>query len=56
MEDMDDRISISVKEYEALKFDSRKLLELEVQGVDNWSGYDYIDWEYINTGVRNDEN
>jgi len=55
LDEMDDRISISVREYESLKFDSRKLLELEVQGVDNWDGYDYIDWDYINTGERVNE-
>lgn len=34
--------------------DLRKLEELEVNGVDNWSGYDEIDWDYVETGVRSE--
>jgi len=33
-------ITISIKKYEALLEDSKKLSFLEMFGVDNWSGYE----------------
>lgn len=49
---MEDLVTITVKEYIQLKEDSRKLLALEMCGVDNWVGYDesmkLLDsWEYM---------
>jgi len=38
---MEEMITISLKEYEALKEDKRFLNALEAAGVDNWDGYDY---------------
>ena len=35
-------------EYENLLRDSRILEELYSAGVDNWDGYESIDWEYVN--------
>jgi hypothetical protein len=32
--------------------DLRKLMELESGGVDNWVGYDEVDWGYVDTGER----
>lgn len=45
-------VTIAEREYEFLEKNFRKLLELEANGVDNWSGYEEIDWDYINTGER----
>lgn len=44
---MDEKtVTISQKEYESLKEDSRKLLCLESAGVDNWGGYDFAMEEF----------
>jgi hypothetical protein len=45
-------VTIAEREYNFLEKNYRKLLELESNGVDNWSGYEEIDWDYINTGER----
>ena len=37
---MEETITITLKEYNALLADSDKLLALESAGVDNWQGYD----------------
>lgn len=37
---MDETITITKKEYESLRADSKKLTYLEDYGVDNWQGYD----------------
>ena len=51
----EETVTISKALYESLKVDSRKLLELEWAGVDNWDGYYCIDWTYIQTGKREDD-
>jgi hypothetical protein len=38
---MEETVTISKKEYESLLEDSKKLTALENAGVDNWEGYDY---------------
>ena len=43
-------IEISVEEYLSLYHDMLKLEALEGAGVDNWSGYDEVDW----AGVRDE--
>lgn len=37
---MEETVTISKKEYESLLEDSEKLSALEAAGVDNWQGYD----------------
>lgn len=37
---MEETITISKKEYQSLKDDSRRLTALESAGVDNWQGFD----------------
>ena len=37
---MEETVAISKKEYESLLEDSEKLSALEAAGVDNWEGYD----------------
>ena len=37
---MEETVTISKKEYESLLEDSEKLSALEAAGVDNWEGYD----------------
>lgn len=48
-------VSITQTEFDRLTMAWRKLIELESAGVDNWEGYEEIDWDYIDTGKRNDE-
>jgi hypothetical protein len=48
-------IEIPVYRYESLLRSERKLIQLEAAGVDNWVGYDEIDWTYVNTGKREAE-
>lgn len=38
---VDETVTISKKEYDSLREDSRFLTALESAGVDNWSGYDF---------------
>ena len=38
---MEETITISKKEYESLLEDQKLLQALQGAGVDNWSGYDY---------------
>ena len=38
---MEETVTISKKEYESLLKDSKKLSALEAAGVNNWDGYDY---------------
>lgn len=41
-------MDIDNSEYESLARDARILEELYSAGVDNWDGYEYIDWDYVN--------
>jgi hypothetical protein len=43
-------ITITVSEHESLQRDRRALRSLEGAGVDNWEGYDFVDWSYVETG------
>ena len=45
-----DAILINREEYESLKRDQRELIALNDAGVDNWSGREYVNWEYVETG------
>ena len=44
-------MEITQEEYDSLRRDSRLLMALEAAGVDNWSGYEYVNWNFVNTGV-----
>lgn len=35
--------------------DRRLLSELENAGVDNWDGFEYVDWTYVDTGFVEEE-
>lgn len=37
---------------EAVQRDLRALRALESGGVDNWAGYEYVDWNWVATGVE----
>ena len=41
MTNKNDKIEITVAEFDELKDSEMKLLALESAGVDNWSGYDF---------------
>ena len=41
------QVTIPKKEYDGLLHDSKKLHALENMGVDNWDGYNAIDWDKI---------
>ncbi len=45
--DDSDNVTISRKEYEGLLKSNRTLNALEGAGVDNWEGYELIDWEDV---------
>ena len=34
---------------------SRQIQELEAGGVDNWEWYGEVDWHYVETGLREDD-
>ncbi len=46
------RIMISVEEYVQLKEDSLKLQYLEGAGVDNWQGWDEVNWDQYEEDVK----
>jgi hypothetical protein len=48
----EETVIVSLSRYRSLCESERKLIELEAMGVDNWSGYDDIDWTYVHTGKR----
>lgn len=48
----EEMVTIKKSEHEQLLRDSRELEELDACGVDNWRGYEFIDWEYVNTGKQ----
>lgn len=37
---------------ESVQRDLRALRALESGGVDNWAGYEYVDWNWVATGVE----
>lgn len=48
--DKDQLIVIMNDEYLSLKRDERMVIALESAGVDNWEGYSYVNWEYVESG------
>lgn len=48
-----DVVIIGREEYESLKRSQRFLIALQDAGVDNWSGYDYVNWDYVDRGEGN---
>jgi lactate dehydrogenase-like 2-hydroxyacid dehydrogenase len=43
-------VTIPIKEHESLLRSERELIALESAGVDNWSGREYVNWNYVETG------
>jgi hypothetical protein len=41
---MEEQVTISLKDYQNLKWIEANYDALEAAGVDNWSGYDECDW------------
>lgn len=54
-EPIEDAVVISRSEYNGLLQAMREVCELDAGGVDNWVGYDEIDWTYVRTGKREGE-
>ena len=50
-----ERVTILRSEYEDLLRERRELAALEAGGVDNWVGYEYVDWHWVATGERLDD-
>lgn len=42
----EEMITIPKKEYNSLKFSEAQLLAMEAAGVDNWQGYDEVNWPH----------
>lgn len=54
---MDPEITIQITkdEYMSLYRDSMVLMELEAAGVDNWVGYDEVNWDRVEEMVKKEE-
>lgn len=45
-------IELPVERYLSLMRSEAELIELEAAGVDNWQGYDEVNWEAVNEQMK----
>ena len=48
--DNEEHVLVPMKVFRELERSERELLALQSAGVDNWSGSEYVNWEYVDSG------
>jgi hypothetical protein len=48
--DNEEHVLVPMSVFRALERDERELIALNSAGVDNWSGREYVNWDYVDSG------